>query len=196
MSSSLAPALDETFNQPLNLPIATDSLLEAHQRNARSLFRYFLVRTGRDAHLSDELMQQLWIACREASGQLAPEPVRWLWTVARNLVAAHWRRTRSRPAQLPIADPRIAAELAERLADDDLPDDLLEKKEVHDQLLLALTTLDGDVQDLLVDHYFHGLPHDALAGRLGIGARAVEGRLYRARQQLRERLASLDPQEI
>lgn len=196
MSSSFAPALDETYDQPLDSPIAADSLLAAHQRNARALFRYFLVRTGRDAHLSDELMQQLWLACRQSGDQVHREPARWLWTVARNLVAGHWRRTKSRPAQLPIADPRIAAQLAERLADGDLPEDLLQKKEIHDQLLLALTTLEGDVQDLIVDHYFHGLSHDTLAGRLGIGVRAVEGRLYRARQQLREQLARLDPEEI
>jgi RNA polymerase sigma-70 factor (ECF subfamily) len=97
---------------------------------------------------------------------------------------------------VPIADPAIAAELAARLGDEELPEDLLAPREIHDQLLLALTALRGDVQDLIIDHYFRGLSHEALAGRLGVGVRAVEGRLYRARQMLRERLARLDPEEI
>ena len=197
MSSALSQTLDAV---PLEtVPHAERSLFGAYDRNARGLYRFFQVRVGRDRNLADDLMQQLWVACREAPSSTASntsaEPIAWLFAVARNLVAAHWRKHSSRPAHIPIADPCIAAELAARLADDHLPDDLLQKKEVHDQLLLALTTLDGEAQDLIVDHYFHGFSHDALAGRLGIGVRAVEGRLYRARRLLRERLSRLDPQE-
>ncbi len=193
----MSSALSQTLSAPIEIaPAAAEPLLGAFDRNARGLYRFIHLRTGRDQHLADDLMQQLWLACRAAPADAPPEPAAWLWTVARNLITAHWRRHSTRPIHIPIADPRIAAELAERLAHDDLPDAFLQKKEIHDQLLLALTALDGEAQDLIVDHYFHALSHDALAGRLGIGVRAVEGRLYRARQQLRERLARLELQEI
>lgn len=194
----MTSALSQTLNSSAVelAPAVERSLFAAYDHNARGLYRFFQVRIGNDRNLADDLMQQLWLACRQAPSAFTPEPAAWLWSVARNLVAAHWRRQSSRPPHLPVADPQIAADLAERLVDAELPETWLHKKEIHDQLLLALTTLDGEAQDLIVDHYFHGLSHDALAGRLGIGVRAVEGRLYRARQLLRERLACLDPKEI
>jgi RNA polymerase sigma-70 factor (ECF subfamily) len=159
-------------------------------RCADSLYRYFVVRAG-DAHLADDLMQQLWL---QASTGSAPaqrtEP--WLRAIAKNLLRAHWRARARRPVHVPVADPQLAAELSDRLVSEDLPADVLERREVRDQLLLALTELPDAEQQLILEHYFHGRSHAEIGGRIGIGARAVEGRLYRARQMLRETLTDLD----
>ncbi len=109
----------------------------------------------------------------------------WLRGVARNLIATHWRTTGRAGAR---ANPALAAELAELLVQPAPALDQLTRDEARDQLLLALTELASDQQDLLIDHYFGGRPLATLAGRLGVSERAVEGRLYRARQGLREML--------
>ena len=107
-----------------------------------------------------------------------------------------YRRRQGRDAlRWATAQPELAARLAERLDSVDLPPDVLSRQEVQEQLLLALTELDSEDQELLIGFYFDGRTQAALAGVLGISERAIEGRLYRARRALRDRLAHLEPEE-
>ncbi len=165
-----------------------DALFDVH---GRGLYRFFVVRCG-DAHLADDLMQQLWLQARIGRPPQPPEQAAaWLWAAARNLVALHWRLARRRPAAA-LVEPAVARELGERMSREPLPAEWLERREVRDQLLLALTELSGPEQELLVGHYFVGQSLRALAEQSGASERAVEGRLYRARLALRERLVALE----
>ena len=163
----------------------------AFDRCSRALYRHIVVRVG-DAHLADDLMQQLWLQAR-TSGASVPEAELefWLRGIARNLVRTHWRRQASRPKNVPLPNPELAGELANRLVSEELPPETLERKEVRDQLLLAITELAGRHQEFIVEHYFHARSHAELAARFGLSVRAVEGRLYRARQALRAKLKHL-----
>ncbi len=159
---------------------------------ANSFYRYFAVRAG-DAHLADDLLQQLWLQARGKAAAIPPANLEyWLRAIARNLLLTHWRVKARRPGQTPLPDPDLAASLAERLVSEAIPAADLERREIRDQLLLAITELPAADQELIVGCYFENVPHAELAARLGIGERAVEGRLYRARQALRERLRHLD----
>jgi RNA polymerase sigma-70 factor (ECF subfamily) len=172
---------------------ATSPELQAEfARLSPSLRRFFMVRTGRDGHLADDLLQQLFLAAGTNARKVpAAELEFWLRGVARNLVTTHWRRLGSRPTHVPAADPALAGELADRLGRERLPGDVLARREVQDQLLLALTDLPADEQDLIVAHYFRGEMQTDIAARLNVSPRAIEGRLYRARQGLRDRLRHL-----
>lgn len=175
-----------------NDTVEADSFERRFDLCSSALYRYFAVRTG-DAHLADDLMQQLWLHARKRAADIPMAQVEfWLQAVARNLVATHWRVVGRRPAHVPIADAAVAADLADRLVSHDLPTDQLERREVRDQLSLAITELDAVDQELIVGHYFKNESHAALAGRLAISPRAIEGRLYRARQALRARLQALE----
>lgn len=167
------------------------SVAAAFDRCAAGLYRYLRVRLG-DPHLADDLMQQLWLAAGKLDATPAPEVEFRLRAVARNLVRTHWRRQAGRPAHLPLPDPQLAAELAQRLVCEELPDEVLSRREVHEQLLLALTELPADEQTLILEHYFAGRSQVELAVQHNLTARAVEGRLYRARQALRRRLQHLE----
>lgn len=163
-----------------------------YDRCAPLLYRFFAVRLSRDGHAADDLMQQLWLAAsRNGAAVPAGECEFWLRGVARNLLATHWR-THARSIAAPVADPALAAELAQALDAAPLPSTLLARREVQHQLLLALTRLNAEDHDLIVAHYWRGVEFAELGRRLGISARAVEGRLYRARAALRDRLNSLD----
>ena len=138
-------------------------------------------------------MQQVWLQARSAKTHVpADEFEFYLRKIATNLVRAHWRREGRRPAHVPVADPGIAGQLAEQLVTRTLPAEVLERKETADQLLLAITALDAVDQTLIIGHYFQGLSHDSLAQLLDTSQRGVEGRLYRARQALRDRLRGCD----
>jgi len=159
---------------------------------ADALYRYFVVRT-RDTHTADDLMQQVWLLARRgatsvAAGKLEP----WLRVVAKNALRTHWRSARQRPQTIPLADPKLAAELADRLATEELPRQEFERREVRDQLMLAITELHAADQELVIGRYFENVPHAVLAQRCGLTERAIEGRLYRARQTLREKLKHLE----
>lgn len=151
-----------------------------------SLYRYFVVRTG-DPHLADDLMQQLWVQARPGGSDLPDDRIEpWLRAIAKNLVRTHWRTVARRPAHRSLAD---AAAL---LTGDDVPDSILQRREIQEQLLLAITSLPAADQELIVGCYFDELPHATLGAQLGISERAVEGRLYRARTALRSLLKSRD----
>lgn len=174
--------------------VARDDVAAIHaafDRCSRAIYRYIAVRV-RDAHLADDLMQQLWLQAR-TSGASVPDHERefWLRGIAKNLVRTHWRRQARRPASRPLADPGLAAELAGRLGTKELPPETLERKEIRDQLLLAITELDSADQELIVEHYFHSRSQVELAAERGLSPRGIEGRLYRARQALREKLRNL-----
>lgn len=170
-----------------------ESIEMAFDRCGRGLYRYIALRTG-DSHLADDLMQQLWLSATTRAAIVPDDDLEaWLMAIARNLVRAHWRRTATRPAHVPIADSMMSAELAKRLATEELPPEIVERRELCDQLLLAVTALRSQEQDLIVGHYFHGRTLAELVAAQGLSERAVEGRLYRARQSLRETLREFDP---
>lgn len=176
----------------LSVPTSVD-VQAACDRCSRGLYRYFAVRAGGDAHLADDLMQQLWLQVSRSRASIPRDEVDyWLIGIARNLIRAHWRKKKRRPEHVPIADPHLAAELSRRLVTETLPLRILEKREVRDQLLLALTELRSAEQELIVGHYFRGRSQAALAEELGVSERAVEGRLYRARRSLRDKLQHLE----
>jgi RNA polymerase sigma-70 factor (ECF subfamily) len=138
-------------------------------------------------------MQQIWVAALHTGWSVPADEIEfWLRGVARNILAAHRRRLANRPKQLPLADRALASELAEALESSPLPPELVGKKETKDQLLLALTQLPSDAQELIAGRYFRGWTLERLADNLGLSVRAAEGRLYRARQALKQALAHLE----
>ncbi len=187
-----------TGTQPisLNSAAAKRACLEAaFNRYRPALYRYLAVRVGDDAHLADDLLQQLWLQTSGNGAVTVPENELefWLRGAAKNLVRAHWRKARQCPACVPLVDAGLARELADRLATEELPVKTLERKEVRDQLLLAVTALPSADQELVVGFYFDGRTQGELAAATGLSERAIEGRLYRARRALQDKLRHLEP---
>lgn len=191
-SSTLAP-IAEPGSRSAAAPATAAA---AYERSARGLYRFLMVRLGGDAHLADDFMQQLWLAGQRGGPEPLEEREAWLFGAARNLLRAHWRKQRRRGNTAPIAEPTVAAALADQLATEEVPTEALEQRETRDQLLLALSSLRSEDQELIVAHYFHGQQHEALAEQYGSTARAIEGRLYRARQALRQRLEHLSDEVL
>ncbi|MCB9855859.1 MAG: sigma-70 family RNA polymerase sigma factor [Phycisphaerales bacterium] len=169
---------------------------EAWRRCCQSFCRYFSVRTYDNTHLVDDLMQQLWLRAwlrRNDVRSADPEP--WLWRIAQNLLREHRRKHANLLDRRVLADPSLARQLAKQFETQNMPAELLQRREVREQLLLALTELSHADQELLVNHYFERRTQRELARELGVSERAVEGRLYRARLALRNKLEHLSPEE-
>lgn len=116
----------------------------------------------------------------------------WLFGVARNVLRRHWRTITRRRRNLPEARVDVGTELASMLDSVPLPGEHIERREVKEQVLLALSSLSTDDQNLILQHYFGGQSQTDIAAGRGVSPRAIEGRLYRARQALREKLRHLE----
>jgi RNA polymerase sigma factor (sigma-70 family) len=168
-------------------------LAAAYDRFGPSIYRFFYIRVSRDEHLAADLMQQLWAAAAKNATKVPEAEIEfWLRGVARTLLNTHWRRVSVRPAHVAMDDSLTGAALAQRMTRERLPDEECNRRETQDRLLLAITRLPQADQDLIFAHYFEGAQQVDLSKRLGLSARAIEGRLYRARQLLRDALKESD----
>lgn len=163
----------------------------AYDRCATGLFRYVFVRVGRDRDAADDLMQQLWLAALKNGGGVRGEDFEfWLRSVAGRLIADHFRKAyrRGGSKRARVFDPAQTAGLAKRLETERLPAAALADQDLKDQLALALTELSAQEQQLVLEHYVRERTHAEIAAEQGVSQRSIEGRLYRARRGLLDRL--------
>ncbi len=113
----------------------------------------------------------------------------WLYRLAVIQAARHrrrWARRRRHEAKF--------AQQSERSTSDDereIPLVWLLSQERRELLRTALTRLPADDTQLLREKYFENRSYRDLARQLGIGEKAVDARLHRARQRLRRELEQL-----
>lgn len=173
------------------------SIERVYDRCAEALYRLFMARTSGDTHLSRDLMQQLFLAALKTGREVPEHELEfWLRTVARRLLATHWRRAKVRQGTRALDDAEKARELDARLTTTHLSPQVLDDAEARRVLMQAITDLPVDDQTIIFAHYFEGAGQAQIGERLGISARAVEGRLYRARAQLRVRLQRFEDVEL
>lgn len=170
---------------------ATKRLERAFDQCGDDLYWFILLRVSNDRHAADDILQQ---TCFEAARhrRIPREDgacQAWLFGIAKNLVRKHFRQARRDFRQ---RNSIVAA--SERNGSDQTRDavsDSIERSEAVPQLLNAIAALDEADRELILGSYFEGRSHEELARVTGASVRAIEGRLYRARNALR---AVLGPQ--
>jgi RNA polymerase sigma-70 factor (ECF subfamily) len=137
-----------------------------------------------DRALAEDVTQETWLRAVRAWRRKGPpdQPLAWLTTVARNLLASHWRRRR--PVRLDAVSPGevVAAVDVGRARD---------SAEIAMTVRHALARLPSAQARLLEAFHFEEQRVAEIAETFGISERAVEGRLRRARQKLRRELESI-----
>ncbi len=151
------------------------------------LYRFILVRVGGDREVADELLQQTcYVAARHRRLPADDDAIeRWLRGVARNLIREHWRRAKKLSNRISLEDAALSRQLVDDMESRPLPPEVLIKDELVIQLQLAITSLPAAEQRLVFAFYFDGRSYAEIANDLGVTAKAVEARLYRARTRLR-----------
>lgn len=147
------------------------------------LYRYVSRSCGGDRALAEDVTQEAWLrAVREWRRNGPPDqPIAWLTTVARNLLASYYRRYR--PAEL---DALLA--MARELADTGRGAD---SQRIATTVNHALSRLPAAQADLIESFHFDRRPTAQIAKDAGLSERAIEGRLRRARLRLRRELEHL-----
>jgi RNA polymerase sigma-70 factor (ECF subfamily) len=156
--------------------ISDEELMAIYHETVRSLYAYVSRRTGGQRELAEDIVQETYIrAWDHWHRRKVRQPLAWLKTVARNLLASHFRRLQTRSLDQMNFDP--AAEV---------PD--LNAPVAVAWVQWGLARLKKGQARILESFYFDELPVREIAREWKLSERAVEGRLRRARQALRRQL--------
>ncbi len=146
------------------------------------LYRYLLVVTSGNEDLSRELMQTTMTKVVRAMQPIADERSFWSWlsTIARNAFLDACRKTRRQPSMVPLSASELDVINPPDPADGESP--LLQALDD------CLGTLEPGDRALIEAYYFGNASQQAIAQREHTTPKAVESRLARIRQKLRENI--------
>jgi len=158
-----------------------DQLLAIYGSTIDPLYGYVSRRCGGERELAEDITQETWLrAVREWVRTGPPDrPLAWLITVAHNLLVSHFRRPRPRSLDADTPDSVLAA-LDSGQA--------LESAEVATLVNGALARLPARQSRLIEAFHYDQQRVGEIADAMGTSERAIEGRLRRARENLRKEL--------
>ena len=144
---------------------------------AAKLRGYIRVRI-RDHATAEDILQDVFLKAHTRIAQLkSPEKLEgWLFLIARNAVADHYRKSKSHeelPADMPRQAPEVEIECAEQ---------------VRAAFRRMITELPAPYGEALMLTEFEGLTQKQLAQRLGISLSGAKSRVQRGREKLKESL--------
>ncbi len=170
---------------------ALNALMERH---AQKLFHY-LVRSLQDESDAADLAQETFVKVYQNRARFDPKQkfTTWLYAIASNLVRDRYRwRSRHPNVSLDADAGQIETSLGETLRNSEpTPDQRLEAEERAEAVRQAIAELPEEIRQPLILATYQELPQAEIAQILKCSVKAVETRIYRARQRLRESLASL-----
>lgn len=145
------------------------------------VFRYVAAATGASAADVDDLVQETLLHAWRNRAQFRGEasPATWVLSIARNRIRMR-NRSLGRKAEVEAAIRAIDRE--------EIPPDLVRSEELAAAVRRALDGIDPRHAEALVLRYADGRTVRQIADALGESEKAVESRLHRAREALRERL--------
>lgn len=158
------------------------------ERNAGPLFG-FLCRFIGDEDAANDLAQETFVRVYQHRADFKPGQrfSTWLFTIGGNLARNHLR-ARSRRPEVPLeaSDADDRSSVADTLpAAGNAPDEHALRAEQHAAVRGAVARLPDDLREAIVLCELEDRSIAEAAGILATTVKAVESRLYRARQQLR-----------
>jgi RNA polymerase sigma-70 factor (ECF subfamily) len=161
-------------------PLSDAEIIRTYRATIQPLYRYVSRRVGGDRALAEDLVQDTWMRALDAwpARGVPDEPLAWLIRVARNAMVSHFRRFQPDsidPASIELEAPGSA------------PDD----PDMAAVVNWGLARLRRTHADVLEAFYFDAKGVREIAADTGASERAVEGRLRRARQKLKQKLTRI-----
>ncbi|MEO0651036.1 MAG: sigma-70 family RNA polymerase sigma factor [Planctomycetota bacterium] len=168
---------------PSRRSLAAPALLDAELVDLIDRFRGPLVGLLRSRGAADppalaqDVFAEAWMGRARFRGDWSDDAAvgPWLAGIARNLARSESRRSAREPMPLDMHADLVAPEPASR--DDGAA------------IRVAIDALEPELREIVLMHYIEQTPQARVAALLGISERAVEGRLYRARQKLARTLS-------
>lgn len=171
--------------------VALDNLMGRH---GEKLFRY-LIRCLQNEEDAADLAQETFLRVFQKRDRFDGKHSfsTWLYTIATNLVKDRYRyRSRHPKVSLDAENASTGVNLSITLsADQPIPSENIQIEERKKVIQEAIAGLPDDLRTPLILSEYEELSHNEIAGILKCSAKAIEMRIYRARQQLRTTLAHL-----
>jgi RNA polymerase sigma-70 factor (ECF subfamily) len=173
---------------------ALNSLMERH---GEKVFHYLIRQVQNEAEAAD-LAQETFVRVYQnrVRFKLSARFTTWLYTIATNLARDRFRwRARHPQVSLEAENPSTEGTLTDVLADEKPgPSEEMQRTERAAAVRHAIARLPEDLRTALILFEYDGQSHAEIAVIAGCSVKAVESRLFRARQLLRSHLAGLsDP---
>lgn len=169
------------------------ALNDLMERHATAVFR-FLCRIVNNEDDASDLAQETFVRVFKSRASFRPEQrfSTWLFTIAANLARNHFRwRARHPNVSLDAENPETEQSLGSTLpANIPAPDDKAVTTERAQAVRAAVGKLPEDLREAIVLCEWEECSVAEAAAILETTPKAVESRLYRGRQILRERLKS------
>jgi RNA polymerase sigma-70 factor (ECF subfamily) len=162
------------------------------QAASKGLFRFALRRLEHEVDAVEEVVQMtLSQALRKLHTYRGEAALfTWLCAICRREILAHWRRRRRRAGEVGLAeeDPALRAALEDRAREQDAA--AAERSEVAARVQAALESLPVRYGEALEWKYMEEVPVEEVGRRLGLGVKAAESLLTRARDAFRKAFAA------
>jgi RNA polymerase sigma-70 factor (ECF subfamily) len=157
-----------------------DALRALHNRLYEPVQRYVHFKVS-DPQASEDLISEVFLRVLEALKQgkmWKTTPDAWIFGIARNVVADHYRKT-SRRSEVAL-DERLA------MSDEQNPTQRVIVAEQHEELAQAITALTDEQRDVVLLRFMEGLSINDVAEAMGKTPGAVKGLQHRALRALSE----------
>ena len=190
------PAGDELDGQDMARLVggheaALNALMDRH---AEKLFHY-LVRSLQDEEDAADLAQETFVKVYQNRTKFDPAQkfTTWLYTIASNLVRDRYRwRSRHPQVSLDRENEETETNLKDNLrAEAAAPDEQMQSDERAATVRQAVADLPEELRQPLILAVYQGKSQAEIGAILKCSAKAVETRIYRARQHLRTALTQL-----
>jgi RNA polymerase sigma-70 factor (ECF subfamily) len=195
-TTSHASSVDEHDAQDMARLIAGHdaALNDLMERHAEKLFHY-LVRSLQNEDDAADLAQETFAKVYQSRKRFDPSQKfsTWLFAIASNLVRDRYRwRSRHPQISLDAENEETGDSFREHLPEHGpSPSECLQADERADTVRRAVAALPEDLRTPLILAEYEGRSQAEIGTILGCTAKAVETRIYRARQQLRASLGGL-----
>lgn len=170
------------------------ALSDLMDRHAERVFHYLSRSLQNDEDAAD-LAQETFVRVYQNRGRFNPRQrfTTWLFAIASNLVRDRFRwRARHRQVSLDAGASDSESSLGRTLVDaSPAPDENLQAGERVEAVKRAIGSLPQELSQPLILATYEGLSQAEIGAILGCSAKAVETRIYRARNLLRERLGAV-----
>ena len=155
------------------------------------VYRFVSAATGAPPEDVEDIVQEtLYVTWRDRSRfRGGSSVITWILGIAKNRVRQYRREQKRKPRTGALLDA------LERLESDDLPPEILHSHELGRRIRRALQDLEEEYSRVLIQRYLHGKTVREVARKLGESEKAVESRLHRAREAMRELLWKGDDDE-
>jgi RNA polymerase sigma-70 factor, ECF subfamily len=161
-------------------------------RHAQKLF-HFLLRALQDEGDAADLAQESFVRVYQNRARFDPRQkfTTWLYAIASNLVrdCYRWRSRHPKVSLQSLESPSEPGQIDNLQASDTPPDQNLDLKERAATVRQAIAALPDELRQPLILAFYQELPQAEIATILNCSAKAVETRIYRARQRLRVSLS-------